>query len=494
MKNKILSLLVCLIPILSACQQIPSDYQEFEEQISIYPSYIDVCIPYNIAPLNFHIQQDGSSFVTKIHAKNGKPIVIKGRDVKIPTKEWKSLLIRNKGEKLFVEVYLQKGGTWYKYPTITNEIEADPIDPYIVYRLLQPLYTTYEDISINQRSLENFDNKILYDNRQLSTEKQGQCVNCHSFQDYNRTGKMQMHFRGKLGGTVFVSDQGHQRINTKVEGLISGAVYPSWHPSLNLVAYSVNDIGQEFHTKDLQKTEVLDTKSDLILYDVETKKITKVASDPEWLETFPYWSPDGKYLYYVAAKYQQKVENIEIDIAMQYENLHYDLLRKSFDPITRKFGKTDTMLNAAAIGKSASFPRVSPDGLYLLFTMGDFGNFHIWHKSSDLYLMDQLTGKYRNLKEVNSSDVESYHSWSSNGRWIVFSSRREDGSYTRLYISYFDKNGMAHKPFVLPQKDPLYNKKLFKSYNIPEFIIKPAKTNRHKLARAISKDAEKAVL
>ena len=69
-----------------------------------------------------------------------------------------------------------------------------------------------------------------------------------------------------------------------------------------------------------------------------------------------------------------------------------------------------------------------------------------------------------------TSDTESYHSWSSNSRWIVFSSRRIDGLYTRPYFAYIDEEGNASKPFLLPQKDTDYYHRFMKSYNIPEFI------------------------
>ena len=60
--------------------------------------------------------------------------------------------------------------------------------------------------------------------------------------------------------------------------------------------------------------------------------------------------------------------------------------------------------------------------------MAPFGTFHIWHPESDLYVVDLETGENRELTEANSDDTESYHSWSSNSRWIVFSSRRDEGS------------------------------------------------------------------
>ena len=85
-------------------------------------------------------------------------------------------------------------------------------------------------------------------------------------------------------------------------------------------------------------------------------------------------------------------------------------------------------------------------------------------------LLDLETGTVRTVTELNSDQTDSYHSWSSGGQWVVFSSRRIDGRYTRLFISHFDGKGHFSKPFLLPQEDPEFNQLRLKSYNIPEFI------------------------
>jgi hypothetical protein len=491
-------LFFCLTVTWMSCNRIPANYTNVNVKLDIYPDYVEVSIPSNIAPLNFHINNEAEAYLTKIYSTNGKAIIVSGRDVSIGLKGWKTLLNENKGNDLIFEVYAKQNGKWNRFPPIKNHITPETIDKYVVYRAIQPLYTKYEDMSINQRCLEDFNVTTLIDNRIFCTDSNPHCVNCHSFQNYNTTGKMQLHVRGKNGGTLLLMDNKLKKVSPKAVGLKSGAVYPTWHPTLNVLVYSTNTIGQNFHSKESDKVEVLDSKSDLILYDVEKNEVTKITDSDDWLETFPSWSPDGNYLYYVAAKFKPKQDSIETEIETevihQYQSIRYSIVRMPFDKATRTFGKADTMFSAASIGKSATFPRVSPDGKYLLFTMANFGNFHIWHKSSDLYLMDIATRKLINIDCVNSSDVESYHSWSSNGRWIIFSSRREDGAYTRLYISYFDSNGNAHKPFVLPQKDPEFNKHYFKSFNIPEFIVKPVNTNRLKLFKAASGKAEVATL
>ena len=184
----------------------------------------------------------------------------------------------------------------------------------------------------------------------------------------------------------------------------------------------------------------------------------------ESMETFPAWSPDGKWLYFCSAATK--------DMPDERKDLHYSILKVNFDSAKGAFGDiVDTVYNARLDGGSASFPRISPDGRYMLFTLADFGTFPIWHNEADLKMIDLKSGDKVDINEWNDKEnTESYHSWSKNSRWVIFSSRRLDGRYTRLFIAGFDKNGKPQKPFLLPQKDPRQNTLRLKSYNIPEFI------------------------
>lgn len=140
----------------------------------------------------------------------------------------------------------------------------------------------------------------------------------------------------------------------------------------------------------------------------------------------------------------------------------------AYDVQNHRFSEPRMEVDLKAQGASASVPRVSPDGRYVLFTRGIYGQFHIWHLDADLWVKDLQTDSCYALTAANSADADSYHSWSSNGRWIVFASRRDDGNFSRVFISYFDKNGQAHKAFMLPQEDPNHNLWRLKSYNVPE--------------------------
>ena len=117
---------------------------------------------------------------------------------------------------------------------------------------------------------------------------------------------------------------------------------------------------------------------------------------------------------------------------------------------------------------SVSHPRIF--GRHLMFTLTDYGTFPIWHDEADLWLLNLETGEVRPCDELNSHRADSYHSWSSNGKWVVFGSRRLDGRYTHLYFSHFDEKGRFSKPFLLPQDEPEQNRLRLKSYNIPEFV------------------------
>lgn len=482
-----------LVVIFSCSPTLPKEYTELNEEVSISPDYRNLIIPCNIAPLNFKLDMPADKFVVRIQGEHDKTILLKGPKVLIPIKKWKELLEANKSGKYTVEVYAQKDGEWKRYKAFTNTIAADSIDEYLSYRLIEPSYVLYENLCIRQRHLGSFWEKDIYNNNLVSEKEDFQCINCHSYQNY-QTDNMQFHARAHHAGTMIVSDGVPRKVNLKTEQLISGGVYPAWHPFEKLIAYSVNNTNQLFHSKDIQKVEVLDRNSDLILYDIEKNQVSIIQNDSIALETFPSWSPEGKTLYYSSARFESRTGDRESDLATFYQEVKYNIFSLPFDIEKRSFGKPSLLVDAESIGMSALLPRVSPDGRYLLFSMAEYGTFHIWHKNSDLYLLDFQNNSIRSLEEINSKDTESYHSWSSNGRWIVFSSRRDDGSYTRPYIAFFDEQGRAGKAFILPQKDPDFHLGFMKSYNIPEFMKEPVRISPRKFARNLKGDAVQAVM
>ena len=431
----------------------------------------------------------GDEFVARVSGADGGSIVASGNPVQWDMGEWRALLENARGKDLNYEIFVRNGDKWKSY-AFTNHVAEEDVDPYISYRLIEPSFVQYAALTLNQRDLTSFEETVIFNNAAPTDERRGQCMNCHVVRNHYRDKASQFHVRNRNGGTVVMAGDSVVKIDLKTDSTISAGVYPSWHPTEDLIAYSTNDTQQKFFYSGDRKIEVYDRASDLILYDMKTHQVQHIANDPALLETFPSWSPDGRKLYYSVARYPEGVtpENLE----RYYRDIRYDIVSRDFDIETRRFSEPDTVVHASAAGESALLPRVSPDGRYLLYCKAPFGTFHIWHKESDLWMKDLATGEDRALSNANSDDTESYHTWSSGGRWIVFSSRRDDGSYTRPYLAYIDEDGRDAKAFVVPQKTPAYYRELMKSYNVPEFLVQPVTVSRSDIIRQVNAPARKA--
>ena len=496
-----------LLTALAACSgvSVPETSTQSDALAPIYPDYADVTVPINIAPVTLQLMQANADDAIVRYSCQGEEILCGGMKAQPSIDDWRLLTQKAKGSDITVEVYAKSGNGWTRYQPFAIHVSPDSIDPYISYRLISPSYVTYEELTLNQRCLENYDEQVMVDNMLCGTESNGQCVNCHNYQMYNPQ-RMQFHARQRHGGTVIAYDGIIRKVNMKTDSTISSGVYPTWHPTLPLIVYSTNLTSQSFHTRNPNKIEVADANSDLIIYDVEKDEVANVEADPQEFECYPFWAPDGQALYYSSAHFEHHdTINPTIEVFMRATDVKYDIYRKSFDPQTRRFGPREMVfqadslspallglqldsLEAVKTGLSATLPRISPDGRFLLFTLGRYGVFHIWHHEADLWLMDLTTGDVRSFDEINSPDTESYHSWSSNGRRDIFSSRRTDGNYTRPFIAHVDADGHGSKPFELPQADPNYHREFMKSYNIPEFMRGPVTITPQQFADVLKND------
>ena len=472
---------------------VPADYTTENKLPFIMPDYTEVTIPANLCPTNFSVKEGTREVVARLSAAGISYTYGDENNVIIDEDEWAELRDAAKGGSIKVEVFARQSNGWKAYKPFNIYVAEEDIDPYISYRNIQPSYVAYEKLAIRQRNLTNFDEVDIYNNLGVQTEAQGQCINCHSYQNY-KTDHMLFHMRQGYGGTMIVNGGQLKKIDLKTDSTISAGVYPTWHPTLNVIAFSTNSTGQSFHTKDLAKIEVQDTKSDLILYDVETDEVSHIANDTLELEVFPCWSADGRTLYFCSAHFEYHNDSIakETEMIQRYKEVKYSLYKKSFDPKTRRFGPTELVYDAAARDKSVTLPRISPDGKYLVFAQGDFGCFHVWHPEADIYLLNLKTNEARKLEGINSNRSESYPSFSSNGRWLMTASRRDDGNYTRPYIAYFDKQGKCHKAFEVPQRDPDFYTFFLRSYNRPEFMVEPVSVPLKNFVSMAKTDAKKA--
>jgi hypothetical protein len=458
---KVKYIFIALITLLS-CNRIER-YDLSSISPDVYPDYSETVIPCNIAPLNFYISDDAEQYMARFVAGSDSLDIFTRNKVSIPEKRWKTLLSHaletNSRGVITIRLFSKTKNRWLKHPDMRLSVVSDSIDPYMVYRLIEPGYQYWNKMGIYQRNLESFSETPVM----LNSLTDDNCMNCHSFCQ-NNPQKMLFHLRASHAGTILINTGEVKKIDTKTKGAVSPAVYPRWHPGGRYIAFSINKTDQTFHTSDRNLIEVYDSESDLVIYDTEKSAFytNPLIHSPQRFETFPEWSPDGKTLYFCSAP--------ALKMPDAYDSLKYDLFSIAFNPSTGKIGnKTDTILLSSQTGKSAAFPRISPDGKYLLVCLSDYGTFPIWHKENDLYLIDMSTNALRPATELNSAESDSYHSWSSSGRWVVFGSRRMDGLYTRPYIAHLEADGLFAKPFVLPQKDPLFYDDFLKSYNIPEF-------------------------
>ena len=462
-----------LLPSCAGHPDVPSSSKDAGCLPAIFPDYCDVTVPCNIAPLNFMLPADQfDACVARFSTPDGRQQTYgKGVKVQMPVSEWHAILDASKGKSLKVEVWGQKENEWLSFAPFEIHVADEPIDEYLSYRLIEPSYIVYDYMEIAQRDLTSFEETQIFNNKVSCDDPKGQCINCHSYQNY-KTDNMLFHARVTRGGTVIVSDGKVSKVNLKRDNTISAGVYPAWHPTAKLIAFSTNLTHQVFHTAHPNKVEVFDTASDLILYDVATDSVSIISNDSTLLEVFPTWSPDGKFLYYCKSVPLPEELRGE-DISATWSKVQYNLYRRSFELTSRTFGEEELVYDAASADKSVTLPRVSPDGRYILFAEGQHGCFHIWHHDADIACLPLAQDSVIDLSCLNSEGfAESYPTWSSNGHWIMCASRRIDGNYSRVFISYFN-NGKARKAFLMPQEDPEHNVFRLKSYNRPEFMVEP---------------------
>ena len=482
-----------MFAVVSCSPSLPDSPVASKKAPEIYPDYKNVTIPCNIAPLTFEVKEAGAtSFLTRFSVGD-KQLLLSGRDVTPSLDEWRDLLSGfSKAGKIKIDTYFEKDGKWYINAPFYVNVSPDTIDRYLSYRLIPPSYVAYEKLDIMQRDLTSYDEKVIYCNMLASMDNSGQCINCHQYKNY-KTDNMQFHARQYQGGTLFVHNGELRKVNLKTDSTISAGVYPAFNPVYDVVAYSVNSTGQAFHTVNHNKVEVQDAASDLILYNPVKNTVSHISNAKDDLEVFPCWSTDGRTLYYCSAHFEMKDSSSTItrEEVLRYKEIKYDILARRWNPDTYEFSDPDTIFACSSLGKSATLPRVSPDGRYMLFALGEYGCFHVWHRDADIYMLDLATGDVRALDKSNSTDAESYPTWSSSGKWIMFSSRRDDGNYTRVYIAHVEPDGRTSKAFLLPQSNPSFHTLYDKSFNRPEFMIEPVKFTPLEALEVLSGEALK---
>lgn len=461
---------ILLLVLVTSCTPTPHDVVESDDEARIYPDYKDVTIPVNIAPLNFLVRG-----AEAVEVRAGDVTVnSRGGEVTFGEREWRRLVETD--DTIVVRVTAMKDGRWTAYKPFRWYVVKDELDPWLTYRLIEPDYTVWSRLQIKQRCVENFDEYALSDYNLVGDR----CMNCHTAANQNPRLSM-MYVRGEGGGAILNHDGRLRKLNIKTPDMPANSTYFGFSPSGRYVVFSANVVIAAVHASAKKRLEVYDKPSDIYAADLQKNKIirSELLNDPEWYETFPCFSPDGRYVYYCTSP--------KVELPQDYKQLKYALVRIPFDEANGTFGtQADTLFTE----RSVCHPRVSPDGECILFTVQDYGTFPIWHPEADLWMMNLKTGDIDTLRVVNSDKSDTYHSWSSNSRWFVFASKRDDGLYGKPYFCYVDRNGKAHKPFCLPQRDPGFYDDCLKSFNAPELAKGRLPFNAVDVAEAMQLPAE----
>ncbi|MBQ2209643.1 MAG: PD40 domain-containing protein [Prevotella sp.] len=445
------------------CVSTPTDVRKTDALPPVYPDYIGVTIPDGIAPLNFNMTDaDVDRVDVTVKGNKGGELHANGAYADFDIDEWHALTAQNKGGWLTLTVCARKDGKWLQYKDFDIYVSPYAMDEYgVTYRRIAPGYEVGGDIGIYQRDIHTFDEYAIM----RESAVPGRCFNCHT---PNRTDPRQLtlQIRGEGGGTLVQLADGQQRwLNTKTDSTKAAGSYAYWHPSGNYCAYATNSVHQSFFVGKGQRIEAYHEFSNIIVLDVRSNELilTPELMTTTDLEIFPAFSPDGKYLYYSTSK--------ACRVPAEYEKVKCSVCRIPFDAETGTFGhEVDTLLNGPKDDCSYTLVRPSYDGRWLMYCVTSRSNFPVFHPDADLWLMDLRTGEKRLLKEANSDNTESYHNWSDNSHWFVFSSKREDGMFARLYFASIDEKGKVTKPFLMPQRNPKkYYQEMFDSYNVPDF-------------------------
>ena len=477
--NRLLLISLAAILLTACTTQEPQDARESGDPARLYPDYTDVTVPPNLAPLRCRLLNEADEAIAVLQCGDHK--IVQGDDdgcFLFNIDEWRELMDAARGKQLKVRIYTRIASDWMLLKPFTINVAPDDIDPWLAYRLIAPTNELWYEMGIYQRDLTSWEERAVVTNKRLDHN----CINCHSFHAQSPD-RMMLHMRQSHSGTYLFLDGDLKRISGKMSDSIPNLVYPSWHPGGRFIAFSSNDITQMFHMSGNNRVEVYDKSSDVCIYDVERHEALShpLLHSADRFETEPTFSADGKTLFFCSAAARE--------MPADYDRVRYSLCAIGFDPSTRSFANSvDTLFNAEAENASVSFPRVSPDGKWLIFTHHAYGNFPIWHREADLHIINLATGETQPMNAANSDATESYHSWSGDSRWLAFASRRDDGLYTRVYLTHINDQGEASKPVMLPQESPDFYRSFMRSYNIPELIRHEIQIDTRRLERLARKE------
>lgn len=479
MKTRFLKFFTALfaVVLLCSCTEWSQKQVQLRDTFApIIPDYADsIVIPANIAPLNFCFSDTfrAKKAIVRISAFDSLQNLCKTYDFKIKRiggtdmslGKWRKLMAAANGGYLLARIFVETEQGALQYKDLHWFVSPDKIDRYLLYRVSQYEEGQHGDVFSTQRDLESFKNRYIGHNRLLDYDNPGQrsCMNCHDCLN-NDSHKMVFHVRGVHKGTILMRGDTLMKIAVP-DNYNLRFTYPAWHPSGKIVAFSTNLPASVHYASSTHKIiYTLDTLGSIVLLDVENMRLFSCPelTDTAYDQVFPTWSPDGKRLYFCRSPRKDYnvfpfPQYIDSSLSMRQnrtEQIWDDLMQMDFDPQTKVFSGLRCTYPFSQMQKSATMPKVSRDGRYLLLSLLKTSTFPL-QNLGDFYRLDLQADTLQPVEvdNLNTPGSEKGHSFSSSGRWMVFSSSRRTLAIPETYITHFNpENGTFSKPFLVPQK------------------------------------------
>jgi hypothetical protein len=338
-----------------------------------------------------------------------------------------------KDKEVFITLYFLDKGKTYKTQPLRLVVSEQSLNDRIAFRVVQPLF---DPALPNAIKIFSFDQKLP----STLVELEGTCVGCHGYSANTAL----FNIKKGMDRRLLKARPGKQKTQLNYSKQLAGREFSFLTMTRNgkHAALAVNALGV-FKTKTTvtEPFELFYHSGDIYCCDIEKDTLTplKGASDNNFVEDMPFFSPDGKYL--IFSRYQCNIQDRNPSIRSM------DLYKVPFND--GKGGDPIPIKNASFNNQHQYFPRYAPNGKWISFCRGDAQKGVYARKSSDIYLLsaDENTVTRLNLNVDNTMD--SWHDWSSDSHWLLFSSNREKNSLTALYLVYIDDNGKDYPPAKL---------------------------------------------